>query len=367
LAYDAFVSHSSKDKPIADAVCANLEAAGVRCWIAPRDIAAGEDWPRAIANAISQSHIMVLIFSTNANSSDQISRELSVAADYNLVIIPFKIDNVKPEPGKQYYLSRTHWLDAMNPPTQNQINLLVERVKSIIPVAGTSNLEKTPLPTPEPKAASLESKPEVRDLKQHRGAVKRPGVSRRAVITVGLIVLGLGLLAVFFKPLSALPAQLFAAPTLTFIPTTMPTVTPTLRPSPKPTPTATPDIRILNPANRHLYLYVKRSISWLNATSYCASWGGHLVTIQDDAENTFIYKLTGGNIWMGANRDGYGGAWHWVTGEPWKFIKWGGYPPDSNDLIYLLLTADVKRVPMTWEGRSSDNLAFVCEWEPASP
>jgi hypothetical protein len=225
MAHDVFISHSSKDKPIADAISANLEAAGVRCWIAPRDIAPGEDWPRAIANAISQSRIMVLIFSTNANSSDQISRELSMAADSSLVIIPFKIDNVKPEPGKQYYLSRTHWLDAMNPPTQQQVNVLVERVKSIIPEAGTSNLEKTALPIPEPETDSLKSERQVRDLKQHRGAVTRVAFSRRAMITVGFIALGLGLLAVFFKPLSALPAQLFATSTPTFIPTTMPTAT----------------------------------------------------------------------------------------------------------------------------------------------
>jgi formylglycine-generating enzyme required for sulfatase activity len=49
--------------------------------------------------------------------------------------------------------------------------------------------------------------------------------SRRAIIPVGFIALGLGLLAVFFKPLSALPAQLFATSTPTFIPTTMSTAT----------------------------------------------------------------------------------------------------------------------------------------------
>jgi hypothetical protein len=363
MAHDVFISYSTKDKPIADAICTNLEIAGVRCWIAPRDIAPGEDWPRAIANAISQSHIMVLIFSMNANSSNQISRELSVAADYNLIIIPFKIDDVKPEPGKQYYLARTHWLEAMNPPTQNQINLLVERVKSIIPEAGTSNLEKTALPIPEPKDPPLKSEPLVRELKQHRGGVKRVPFSRRAVITVGSIALGLGLLAVFFKPLSALPAQLFATPTLTFVPTTIPTMTPTLKPSPTQTPPATPDIRILNPANQHLYLPVKYSLSWHDATSYCTSRGGHLATIQDDAENTFVYKLAGGSIWLGASRDVYGGAWHWVTDEPWKFIKWGGYPPTSDDLTYLLITGDVGRVSKSWEGRSSEIHFFVCEWE----
>jgi hypothetical protein len=142
MAHDVFISYSSKDKPVADAICANLEGAGVRCWIAPRDIAPGEDWPTAISMALSQSRIMVLIFSTNANSSDQISRELSLAADYKLVIIPFKIDNVIPEPGKQYFLSRTHWLDAMNPPTQEQINSLVSRVSTILSASDDSKITR---------------------------------------------------------------------------------------------------------------------------------------------------------------------------------------------------------------------------------
>jgi hypothetical protein len=243
--HDVFISHSSKDKPIADAICANLEAAGVRCWIAPRDIAPGEDWPRAISNAISQCRIMVLIFSANANSSDQISRELSVAADNNLAIIPFKIENVKPEPGKQYYLGRTHWLDAMNPPTQKQIDLLVERVKSILPKAGTSNLAMVVGGIGSGKKSRVPKTDEV-PVHENRTELKLP---TRTVITVGIIVLGLGFLAVFFKPLSALPAQLFATSTavnpstlvytLTAIPFTATPIPPLLTTIP-PTPTTNP-------------------------------------------------------------------------------------------------------------------------------
>jgi hypothetical protein len=132
MAHDVFISYSSKDKPIADGVCANLEAAGLRCWIAPRDIGPGDDFPTALANAIAASQVMVLVFSANSNSSEEVSRELFLAASSKVVIIPFKIEDVKPEPGKQYYLGRTHWLDAMNPPTQAQINQLVKRVHSFI-------------------------------------------------------------------------------------------------------------------------------------------------------------------------------------------------------------------------------------------
>jgi hypothetical protein len=48
VAQDVFVSYSSRDKPVADAVCASLEGRGIRCWIAPRDILPGADWGEEI-------------------------------------------------------------------------------------------------------------------------------------------------------------------------------------------------------------------------------------------------------------------------------------------------------------------------------
>jgi hypothetical protein len=132
LAHDIFISYSHKDKPIADAICTNLETSGVRCWIAPRDIGPGEDWPTAIAREIPQSRVMVMIFSSNSNTSDQVYRELFLAANNNVIIIPFKIEDVKPNPRTGYILAGTHWLDALNPPTQEQINILVKCVKSFL-------------------------------------------------------------------------------------------------------------------------------------------------------------------------------------------------------------------------------------------
>jgi hypothetical protein len=152
MAHDVFISYSSKDKPVADAICASIEAVGVRCWIAPRDIAIGEDWPTAISNAIGSSRCMVLVYSASSNSSEDVGRELYLAANGGLVIIPFKIEEIKPRPGVDYYLARMHWLDAMNPPTREQIAVLVERVKSFIPVNQKSGIipENIPLPQPAP-------------------------------------------------------------------------------------------------------------------------------------------------------------------------------------------------------------------------
>src|SRR5262249_44405637 len=69
--YDAFLSYSSKDKAVADAAVASLEARGLRCWIAPRDIVPGQEWSEAILAGLEQSRLMVLIFSANSNASPQ--------------------------------------------------------------------------------------------------------------------------------------------------------------------------------------------------------------------------------------------------------------------------------------------------------
>ena len=68
VAHDVFVSYSHHDKPEADAVCATLEAKGIRCWIAPRDVVPGEEWGAAIVDAIRSSRVMVLVFSKHANT-----------------------------------------------------------------------------------------------------------------------------------------------------------------------------------------------------------------------------------------------------------------------------------------------------------
>jgi hypothetical protein len=59
MAHDVFSSHSEKDKAVADAVVARLEAESVSCWVAPRDVVPGADWGESIINAIESSRIMI--------------------------------------------------------------------------------------------------------------------------------------------------------------------------------------------------------------------------------------------------------------------------------------------------------------------
>jgi hypothetical protein len=233
MAHDVFISYSHKDKAIADAICANLENAGVRCWIAPRDIAPGLDWPTAISKAIETSRIMVLVFSANSNASNDVSRELILAANNNLIIIPFKIDDIQPEPGKQYYLARTHWLDAMNPPTQEQINTLVSHVKAFL-----RELEAGWRIEPE-RAGKTSEVSETSEVSQAPEPVRvKKRVKRNSLWIWGTMLMlalvaggiyGMRALGIILKP---------APPTATATRTSMPS--PTFTPISTLTPTRTP-------------------------------------------------------------------------------------------------------------------------------
>ena len=128
MPYDVFVSHSSKDKAVADAVCHSLEESGIRCWIAPRDIAAGRTWAGAIAEAIAQCRVFVLIFSAECNASEYVLREVGLALESGLPVIPFRIEDVTPTGDLKFYLKAVHWLDALTEPLKQHITRLVEQV-----------------------------------------------------------------------------------------------------------------------------------------------------------------------------------------------------------------------------------------------
>jgi hypothetical protein len=132
MAHDVFISYSAQDKPTADAVCAKLESRGVRCWIAPRDILGGEEYAAALVNALRTSRLMVLIFSSGANQSQQVLREVERAVSKGLPILPLRIEDVPPSEAMEFYISSRHWLDALTPPLENHLLRLTDTVTLLL-------------------------------------------------------------------------------------------------------------------------------------------------------------------------------------------------------------------------------------------
>ena len=199
MGHDVFISHAAKDKAIADAVCATLEAEKIRCWIAPRDIRSGEHWAEAINNAIKKTRVMVLIFSASSNQSKQVARELTLAVNSEAIVIPFKIDDILPSGVIEYYLTDTHWLDAMNPPTERQLQGLVQTVGSYIgskqvSPAETENIDLNNAAIDVQESNLVISDQAERKTEESKFAPKRLGYPYKRAGLLAAVILGCGLL-----------------------------------------------------------------------------------------------------------------------------------------------------------------------------
>ena len=132
MPHDVFISYSSKDKVVADATCAVLEARGIRCWMAPRDILPGSEWGAAIIGAIGSSKVMVLIYTSSSNASPQVRREVERAVARGLHVIPFRVEDVPMSPALEYFISSPHWLDALSPPLERHLEHLGKIIKAVL-------------------------------------------------------------------------------------------------------------------------------------------------------------------------------------------------------------------------------------------
>lgn len=134
MAHDVFISYSSQDKAVADAVCATLESKKIRCWIAPRDVPPGQPFAASLINAVKSARVMVLVLSEGSNQSQYVLRELNEAVDKGIPIIPFRIEEVEPSEELRFYIKSLHWLDAMDPPMERHLNKLADSVQALLSV-----------------------------------------------------------------------------------------------------------------------------------------------------------------------------------------------------------------------------------------
>lgn len=77
--YSCFLSYSTKDQEFAERLHADLDANGVSCWFAPRDVRAGRKLEEQIDEAIRLYDKLLLILSATSMESEWVKTEISKA------------------------------------------------------------------------------------------------------------------------------------------------------------------------------------------------------------------------------------------------------------------------------------------------
>lgn len=141
MAHDIFISHSSKDKKIADALCISLENSDMKVWMAPRDLTPGKSYAAQISRAIKNTKCVILVFNSNSFNSHWVRKEIERAVGCCKVILPFILENIELDDEWDLYISSSHWLDVQNTELERATGYLIESVAKLLEV-NLNNVEK---------------------------------------------------------------------------------------------------------------------------------------------------------------------------------------------------------------------------------
>lgn len=101
----------------------------------------------------------------------------------------------------------------------------------------------------------------------------------------------------------------------------------------------------------HYYCSYYSNYTWPEANSFCQANGGHLVSINDAAENSFIQGfMMASSAWIGCNDIATEGSFEWVNGDPFGYTNWQyGQPNNYGNEDY----SRIKRSTGEWTDRSA--------------
>lgn len=86
--YDLFISYAFDDKALAKELKQKLEERNLRCFLAEKDIAAGEQWQEQVLQAITDSARVLLILTPRSYNREWITLEIGMALALRKMVIP---------------------------------------------------------------------------------------------------------------------------------------------------------------------------------------------------------------------------------------------------------------------------------------
>ncbi|MDG1539275.1 MAG: pre-peptidase C-terminal domain-containing protein [Candidatus Poseidonia sp.] len=123
---------------------------------------------------------------------------------------------------------------------------------------------------------------------------------------------------------------------------------------------------VVNPANNNTY-HLLSAASWEDSASYALSLGGFLTTVDDEAENTWLFDTFASwdnqsrHLWTGLSDSNAEGNYRWHDGTPFLYRDWGDAQPSAGgdeDYVHIASTNMGNIMPGTWNDLENDPQYF---------
>ncbi|MFO1514287.1 MAG: C-type lectin domain-containing protein [Verrucomicrobiota bacterium] len=127
---------------------------------------------------------------------------------------------------------------------------------------------------------------------------------------------------------------------------------------------------VTNPANHHWY-YLLAEDTWQNSETQAVDLGGHLVTINDQAEQDWVFSTFGSyggtnrSLWIGFREVNVEANYQWSSGESVEYTHWLPGQPDNSPVtggesyVHMLNTGNEYGHPGGfWNDLASPNAVF---------
>jgi TIR domain len=123
------ISYSRKDEKEAERLTADLAVRGIRAWRDENMIPGGVQWREAIVSAIDNCRVVIFLVSRNSLESEQVPKELDIAAEAHKVILPVCLDNTKIKAQFRYLLAGVHQLEFFTRDREENLEQLIRALR----------------------------------------------------------------------------------------------------------------------------------------------------------------------------------------------------------------------------------------------
>ncbi len=128
-----FISHATVAETYAQLIFKKLEVGGYKCWFAQRDVRLGEHYASELSRALTSSAAILLVLDDNANKSNHVLREITIATEKTLPIFVIQIGCFDLSEGLEYLLSGIQRILTHENDIDNSSQILIEQLSKSIP------------------------------------------------------------------------------------------------------------------------------------------------------------------------------------------------------------------------------------------